>query len=213
MKTPTLIILMLSFSLFSFTQDYASTKLKFDTLRTSYQSNDSLDIVIEWEVIFVNELIPKWYGTKWDFNGISATPGQGEIACGYFVSTTLLHAGFNLNRYKVAQQDALTISRVCAGTTDYKFSNFTYSELCSKLNEIEDGLYIAGLSNHVGFIYKRNGNCYFIHSDPYTKSAVTKEKIDNSVALEFTDVLYLSRIDKTDLESKWVKQERISLNN
>ena len=30
----------------------------------------------------VDSLLPCWYGTPWDFNGITETPGQGKIACG-----------------------------------------------------------------------------------------------------------------------------------
>src|SRR5688500_17600336 len=40
-----------------------------------------------------NEVFPYWYGTGWDFNGTTETPGQGKIACGYFVSTVLRDAG------------------------------------------------------------------------------------------------------------------------
>ena len=48
----------------------------------------------------VDSIFPYWYGTEWDFNGITESPRKGEIACGYFVSTTLKHMGIRLNRYK-----------------------------------------------------------------------------------------------------------------
>jgi len=41
----------------------------------------------ELERYLVEEIFPAWSGTPWDFNGISQTPGEGEIACGYFVSS------------------------------------------------------------------------------------------------------------------------------
>lgn len=46
----------------------------------------------------LDSIIPFWYKTVWSFEGHSEVPRQGEIACGYFVSTTLLHAGLKLNR-------------------------------------------------------------------------------------------------------------------
>ncbi|WP_346883237.1 hypothetical protein [uncultured Algibacter sp.] len=41
----------------------------------------------------INDIVPHWYGTTWDFNGHTNIPNQGDIACGYFVSTTLKHIG------------------------------------------------------------------------------------------------------------------------
>ena len=41
-----------------------------------------------------DDLLPAWNGTAWAMNGTSQVPGRGSIACGYFVSTTLMHAGF-----------------------------------------------------------------------------------------------------------------------
>jgi hypothetical protein len=45
----------------------------------------------------------------WDYNGYTNTPKNGVIACGYFVSTTLKHFGFNLNRYDVAKKYSSSI--------------------------------------------------------------------------------------------------------
>ena len=44
-----------------------------------------------------------WKGTPWDFNGTTRIPGQGTIACGYFVTTALQDAGFDLPRYRCGQ--------------------------------------------------------------------------------------------------------------
>ena len=64
----------------------------------------------------IDSIFPAWMGTNWDFNGTSNVPKQGEIACGYFVSTTLKHVGFNLNRYKLAQQAASVVLMYCVVT-------------------------------------------------------------------------------------------------
>ena len=38
-----------------------------------------------------------WIGTVWDFNGVTRTPKQGAIACGYFVTNVLTDLGFKIN--------------------------------------------------------------------------------------------------------------------
>ncbi len=52
------------------------------------------------EETLVEDIFNYWYGTPWDFNGTTNIPNQGSIACGYFVTTTLKHLGFNIPRFK-----------------------------------------------------------------------------------------------------------------
>ncbi|MFT5617115.1 MAG: hypothetical protein ACI85I_000331 [Arenicella sp.] len=64
-------------------------KLKVQFLQKSDSTSqnqflDSLSLALTESLI--NQIIPFWYGTEWDFNGYTAIPNQGEIACGYFVS-------------------------------------------------------------------------------------------------------------------------------
>jgi len=135
-----------------------------------------------------DSIFPSWYGTAWDFNGISNTPGKGEIACGYFVSTTLKHAGFNLNRYKLAQQGATTIIKAIAG----KESIQTYTNPETLINTLKtkpDGLYALGLDYHVGFLAVYNHEVYFVHSD-YINNKVVREKALESDAF-FSSNLYV----------------------
>ena len=100
---------------------YQSKILKSkNTLRKS--SNDS-SMSSNLYTVMTDSVFPYWMGTKWDFNGISNVPGQGMIACGYFVSTTLKHVGFNLNRYKLAQQAASKVIHVLCDTNKlYSYS-------------------------------------------------------------------------------------------
>ena len=68
-------------------------------LLQAYQSDlISMDSIGEYfEKQIVNGIVPYWYGTPWSFEGHTNQPHQGEIACGYFVSTTLKHMGLNIN--------------------------------------------------------------------------------------------------------------------
>lgn len=117
----------------------------------------------------INDMIPFWYGTPWDFNGHTNIPNQGEIACGYFVSTTLKHLGFNLNRYKMAQQAGLIEAKMLQTKTSLKiFSNLSFSALKAKLNlTYKNGIYFVGLDNHVGYVLIKDKELYFLHASYY----------------------------------------------
>jgi hypothetical protein len=42
---------------------------------------DSASVYLQMALI--ENVLPYWYGTDWDFNGISDRPQRGQIACGY----------------------------------------------------------------------------------------------------------------------------------
>eukprot|EP01034_Spumella_vulgaris_P002667 gene2667-3457_t len=65
----------------------------------------------------IHEHIPKyWGGTPWDFNGTTRTPKQGQIACGYFITNTLVDLGFPIDRVNLAQAASSVLIK--AVTTD-----------------------------------------------------------------------------------------------
>ncbi len=96
----------------------AKEQLKNNITLSAAEQNQKLSDLLF--VTLIDSIFPAWYDTPWDFNGISNVPGEGEIACGYFVSTTLKHAGFNLNRYKLAQQGANEIATAICGKSNLK---------------------------------------------------------------------------------------------
>ena len=128
-----------------------------------------------------NNVFPFWYGTAWDFNGISNEPQHGQIACGYFVSTTLKHCGFNLNRYKIAQQYSHSIVKTLC-TDVVSFTDI--DELIRHLSSKPDQLYIVGLDNHVGFISNQHGVITFVHSTFVDDACVIFEKAHESLVLK-----------------------------
>lgn len=144
----------------------------------------------------VEGLIPQWYGTEWDFNGYTATPQQGKIACGYFVSTLLKHAGFNLNRYRLAQKDALSIIRtISCGEKTHEFWGINRDTFLKKAkNELKSGIFVIGLSSHVGFLYKKGEDIWFIHANYRDPIAVIREKASESDALNDSNVFILTAI-------------------
>jgi hypothetical protein len=156
-----------------------------------------------------DSIFPAWYGTIWDFNGYTNIPRKGVIACGYFISTTLRHLGFNLNRYIIAQQDAATI--VCSlcdqETIELKYSLDSVAEYFKKHG---DGLYIVGLSCHVGFVYVEQGNPFFIHSDYAEKVMVMRQEYDRSQAF-LSQQYVLGRLDTDKVLQKWLAGEEFAV--
>lgn len=137
----------------------------------------------------VDYIFPHWYGTPWDFNGYTDIPNKGVIACGYFVSTTIKHIGFNLNRYDIAKMYSSDIVKVLCFDDYWVESSF--QNFLEKMNEMEDGLYIVGLSNHVGFIEQIDGRTYFIHSNYLGSNGVEKELANESEALKGSSTFWL----------------------
>jgi len=168
---------------------------------------DSLGIYLHTQL--TSEIFPAWYGTEWDYNGYTNTPREGIVACGYFVSTTLKHVGFNLNRFDLAKMYSSSIVKsLCA--TPATFNNI--DNMFAHILENSDHLYVVGLSSHVGFIEKKDGAIYFIHSNYIGPVAVEKELAKNSDALNSSDVFVLGNITgNPELMKKWRDNIKINI--
>lgn len=140
--------------------NYNSAKLKVKNgMKTACSGKD-------FENYLLNDIIPHWYGTEWDFNGYTSVPNQGVIACGYFVSTTLLHMGINIDRYKMAQQAGLHEAQTLAlDDKNYRTIHGIDSLKVILKQDYTDGIYFVGLDNHVGYLYIKDQIPYFIHSN------------------------------------------------
>ena len=153
----------------------------------------------------LNAIVPHWYGTPWDFNGYTNIPNTGEIACGYFVSTTLKHAGFRLNRYKMAQEAGLNEAISLQPKSELKiYQNIAAEVLKEKLNKVyQNGLYFVGLSNHVGYLLIHEKEIYFLHSS-YCDNKVVIEKAVFSPCFQ-SDIYVIAEISSNKkLIEKWI---------
>lgn len=159
-----------------------------------------------------NDLIPCWYGTEWDFNGISQVPGKGQIACGYFVSTLLRDLGYSLERYKLAQQASLNIVRSLSPKENrWDWSNISTATLTEKIQALNKGFYVVGLDNHVGFIlHDDDGSVWFLHSSYLDPVTVVREKAELSEALASSDRYVLGYIESDWLVKKWLQRSKIA---
>jgi hypothetical protein len=143
------------------------------------------------QIALIENVFPYWYGTAWDFNGISDKPQHGKIACGYFVSTTLKHCSIELNRYKVAQQYSHSIvNTLCSDVKKHTVLNAVLTYIESQ----PDNIYVVGLDNHVGFISKQNGSITFIHSSFVGTACVESEQANISAVLASSRLYVLGNL-------------------
>jgi hypothetical protein len=140
-----------------------------------------------------DSLLPCWYGTPWDYNGTTEIPGQGKIACGYFVTTTLRDAGMKINRVKMAQCVSQNLLYdLC--TNFKKFSNKSLEYFVKEIEKSGYGLYIVGLDNHTGYIYHDGKEVWFIHSGVLPPRCTLKEKAIESETLRRSAYRVVGRI-------------------
>ena len=158
--------------------------------------------------LLLNEVIPHWYGTKWDYNGYTDVPKEGRVACGYFVSTTLKHMGLNVNRYRLAQTYSLEAVEVLNCNKAISLSGQSQDSLVNYVESKEDGFYAIGLDSHIGFICKKNGVAYFIHSNSLWPGTVCLELARRTGHLRFSNSLVLANLSNNqEFIKKWVLNE------
>jgi hypothetical protein len=152
-----------------------------------------------------------WYGTPWDFNGTTETPGQGKIACGYFVTTVLRDLGLKVQRAKLAQQASENI--ILSLTTDVHVKRFRQTPLSDFVDAVRnwgEGLYIVGLDIHVGFMVNVDRHVYFIHSSYIDPLCVIREDARESKVLASSKYRVMGKISADDqLILKWLQGDQI----
>ncbi len=156
-----------------------------------------------------NDLFTEWYGTPWDFYGTTQVPREGKIACGYFVTTVLRDAGFNIPRVKWAQlASEIMIKKI---SRDIKrFHNSPVEDVEKYINTKEDGLYIVGLDTHVGFIMKKGKEVLFVHSNYYQRSiGVMKEPLKGLNPLNDSKYRVVGKILDDEMVRNWILGVRV----
>ncbi len=201
---------------------YTEAKSELLSIRDSFQksyvnTSDSLEkeliIAKAGQVVteaIIKKIIPFWYGTSWSFEGHTSIPGSGEVACGYFVSTVLRDAGFNVNRYKLAQQGPEDEARIisCSGeVTELSSDSITHF-----FKDKEDGLYFAGLDFHVGFMLKKKGRTYFIHSNYINSAGVMAEEAPRAPAFRSAVYFVVGISNNRPLIENWILNRKLNTN-
>jgi hypothetical protein len=199
------------------TQASAKLTINYDSCKTTILLNKqkqkpfwrSLSKTVK-EKIFtcsvVETIVPAWIGTAWDFNGISETPQQGSIACGYFVTTVLRDAGLAIARVKLAQcASEQMITTLVQSKYISRFSNVALEDFIKAIKKDGYGLYIVGLDNHTGFIYNDGKDVYFIHSTFLGTRNVQKENAATNQILKQSKYKVLGKISNDEMVlERWI---------
>ncbi len=158
-----------------------------------------------------NQMTPFWLGTPWGYNGTTRQPGRGQIACGYFVTTLLQDAGFQINRVKLAQAPSEKMIRSLVGPQHIRrYSNKPLKAFLRDIKAWGHGLYIVGLDNHTGFISVSQEGVFFIHSAFVDPAMVVMEKAADSLILDISGYRVLGKLTGKTLIWKWLKGELIT---
>lgn len=130
-------------------------------------------------------IFPAWEGTPWAFYGQSWEPRQGNIACGYFVTTTLHHAGLRLQRTLLAKQTSENIIKnLCTEAHIHRYRGMDQADFVQQVRQQGPGLYVVGLDFHVAFLRVREGGAVqMVHSTYLAPGTVVREAADDSQAL------------------------------
>jgi hypothetical protein len=201
----------------SFDPSYTGSKKSVATsksrIRLDRISEDSLSHL--FTNLLTERIIPYWLGTPWSFEGHTSVPGSGEIACGYFVSTTLKDMGFNLDRYKFAQQLPIHEAKTLAlGTPLLEINSNSTEEIIAILRDtLKEGIYFLGFDrNHVGYIQKKNNELFVIHSNYIGAEGVVIERVEDSQVFSYYSRIYIADISRNRaLLTKWVRNEVVQV--
>ena len=180
----------------------------------STEPKDAIDSV--FTELLVNQIIPFWYGTSWSFEGHTAQPRKGEIACGYFVSTTLQHLGLQVNRYRLAQQLPIHEAKSLAIDTSQVLTlalDSTNKDIDKLYSLTQEGIYFIGFdASHVGFLLKKAEKIYLIHSNYLDAQGVMIERIEESEVFASYGRFYLVPISGNQVLLKhWLQGEEITV--
>ncbi len=159
------------------------------------------------------ELMRCWLGTPWDFNGTAAKPGGGKIACGYFVSTVLMDAGFKVDRYQLARQASGNIMRSFLEKDDCRLTvDQPYEQFADGVSKAEPGIYLLGLDTHVGFLVVTADGFRMLHSSGCEPWCVVDESRENAWALKRSSWRMIGNLtaDKRVIR-RWLKAEKIAV--
>jgi len=155
----------------------------------------------------LDEVLPLWYGTPWDFNGSTAKPQHGEIACGVFVSTILKDLGFEVERIALARQPSEYIIKSLVGESRItRFSNHVpIHEFVRKVQGLGPGLYVVGLDCHTGFLVSHGSEVSFVHSSYMAPFAVVREKAEDSSPLTNSGYRVVGKLLDDAMVEAWLR--------
>ena len=186
--------------------NYSDARAKIDSSRKSLGTillrttlPDQKAVLVKADTLLLKaigeDLYQLWKGTPWDFNGITQVPRKGAIACGYFVTTLLLHAGYPLNRVKLATCASKEMMISLTSRSDVKNrSTLTLEKFGGEIMRQKNSVFVIGLDFHTGFLVTDDNEAWFIHSNYIDGQGVVKEKLLESAALKASKTRYITQL-------------------
>lgn len=158
---------------------------------------------------FSDSLFVCWYGTEWDFNGTTTKPRQGQIACGYFVTTLVRDAGFQIERVKLAQCASQSMIYTLCPDDDVKIiTGGQVAKVKEHILSKDDGIFLIGLDTHTGFVVKKGTDLQVVHSN-YTMAAdgVMSEPFDGATVINYNNYFVIGDFLNSDATIiNWINQ-------
>jgi len=184
-------------------KEYKEVKASIEAVRIKLKSRDvSLDSIrSSFEKALLHQIIPYWKGTKWTFEGHTSTPQVGTIACGYFVSTTLNHAGVKINRYRLAQQSPINEAKSLSINSEVIeiAEDSSVQNIAAIKEAVPKGIHFIGFDqSHVGYLLKKSDQLYLIHSNYLDAKGVEIEAIEQSEVFASYDRFYIAEISSNE---------------
>ena len=194
---------------------------KRDQIRNLDNKIDTKLINDTREFIFtkvIEDLIPAWYGTQWSYNGNSKIPGEGTIACGYFIIRILQDAGFIIPTEMAQQPSEYIIKNICGTKKILKFNNFAAMEnIINSITQNGEGIYIVGMDKHVGFVIYYDDKVSFCHSSHYSSPnagpplGVVNQEITERSPLTDSEYRVVSKLLDDKMILRWINGERFEI--
>lgn len=159
------------------------------------------------ERIIIDDLLPAWLGTPWDFYGACERPTEGAIACGHFVAVILAHGGFRVERPRLGMQASEHIIKTMVGEDRIQRHRLkTGSAVAAATRERGDGVYIVGLDFHAGFLVVEGEEVRFCHASFRRPNRVVCE--DPATAEAFvSDYRVVGKLMDRRMTSRWLAGE------
>ena len=137
------------------------------------------------------------------------------VGCSYFVTAILGNAGFRLDdRYRFARAPALDIQRSLARHEKAvrRYLSIPPRELEARIARLGDGLWLIGLSNHVGWVVVDDGEVRFVHASWTGDRQVSDEPFGASRAIAvsqragyFVSPVLIDSDENDDLIDAWLR--------
>ncbi len=153
-----------------------------------------------------------WLGTPWDYEGMAEQPGDGKIACGYFITTVLQGAGFRLERNALAQQASQNILLSFLPQEELRLRvGVPYKTFRRETMGSVPGIYLVGLDTHIGFVVVQDQDFRFIHSSGSAPWRVVDEHSATASVLERSHYRVLGHLTANDeVIRRWLLGEKFA---